>query len=42
MDARELATDLWTSHGHRVFEKVHPMHLDPEKPEDRRAWERQK
>ena len=41
-DARKLAVELWTSHGHRVFEKVHPRYLDPEKPEDRSAWERGK
>lgn len=41
-DAKKLAADLWTSHGHRVFEKVHPKYLDPDKPEDRRRWEREK
>lgn len=38
---KQLAADLWTSHGHRVFEKVHPKYLDPENPADRRAWEKQ-
>lgn len=42
VDARKLAADLWTSHGHRVFEKVDPKYLDPEKPEDRRRWEKEK
>lgn len=42
MDAKKLAADLWTSHGHRVFEKVHPKYLDPDKPEDRQRWEREK
>jgi RIO kinase 1 len=41
-DARRLATDLWTSYGHRVVQEVHPRDLDPEKKEDRRLWERQK
>jgi RIO kinase 1 len=41
-DAKILAADLWTSHGHRVFEKVHPKYLDPDKPEDRKRWEREK
>jgi RIO kinase 1 len=41
-DARRLAADLWTAHGHRVFEKVHPKYLDPDKPEDRRVWEKEK
>lgn len=41
-DAKKLAADLWTSHGHRVFEKVHPKYLDPENPEDRKRWEKEK
>ncbi|HRQ23355.1 MAG TPA: RIO1 family regulatory kinase/ATPase, partial [Anaerolineales bacterium] len=41
-DVRKLAADLWTSHGHRVFEKVHPKYLDPENPEDRKRWEKEK
>lgn len=41
-DAHKLAADLWTSHGHRVFKEVDPKYLDPEKPDDRRAWEKQK
>jgi RIO kinase 1 len=41
-DARKLAMDLWTSHGHTITREIHPGHLDPEKEEDRRLWERQK
>jgi RIO kinase 1 len=41
-NAKELAADLWTSHGHKIFKEVDPKFLDPEKPEDRRAWEKQK
>jgi len=41
-DARKLATDLWTSHGHRVVQEVDPRDLDPEKKEDRRLWEKQR
>jgi RIO kinase 1 len=41
-DARRLAADLWTSHGHRVIHEVHPRDLDPEKKEDRRLWEKQR
>jgi RIO kinase 1 len=41
-DARKLATELWTSHGHRILQEVHPRDLDPEKQEDRRLWEKQK
>ncbi|HEX6035028.1 MAG TPA: RIO1 family regulatory kinase/ATPase [Anaerolineales bacterium] len=40
-DARKLAAELWTSHGHRVTKEVHPRDLDPEKKEDRRIWESQ-
>jgi RIO kinase 1 len=41
-DARRLAADLWTSHGHRIIHEVHPRDLDPEKKEDRRLWEKQR
>jgi RIO kinase 1 len=41
-DAKKLAAELWTSHGHRIFEKVHPKYLDPENPEDRKRWEKEK
>jgi RIO kinase 1 len=40
-DARRLASDLWTSHGHRITKEVHPRDLDPEKQDDRRLWETQ-
>ena len=41
-DARKLAADLWTSHGHKVTREIHPRDLDPEKKEDRHLWEKQK
>ncbi len=41
-DARKLAADLWTSHGHQVVKDVHPLYLDGEKKEDRRLWQKQK
>jgi RIO kinase 1 len=41
-DARKLAAELWTSHGHRVTKEVHPRDLDPDKTEDRRLWEKQR
>lgn len=41
-DARNLASDLWTSHGHKITREIHPRDLDPEKKEDRRLWDRQK
>jgi RIO kinase 1 len=40
-DARKLASELWTSHGHRITKEIHPGLLDPEKKEDRRLWEKQ-
>jgi len=41
-DARKLAADLWTSHGHKIVKEVDPKYLDAEKPEDRRLWNKQK
>jgi hypothetical protein len=41
-DARKLAVDLWTSHGHKIVKEVDPKYLDAEKPEDRRLWNKQK
>jgi RIO kinase 1 len=40
-DPRKLASDLWTSHGHRVVKEVHPGDLDADNPKDRKIWERQ-
>jgi RIO kinase 1 len=41
INARQLAVRLWTAQGHKVVEEVHPRHLDPDKPDDRRLWEKQ-
>ena len=41
-DERKLAADLWTAHGFSIGKKVHPKYLDPENPEDRKLWEKQK
>jgi RIO kinase 1 len=41
-DGRKLATDLWTAHGFSIGKQVHPKYLDPENPEDRKLWEKQK
>jgi hypothetical protein len=41
-DARALAADLWTSHGHKIIKEVDPKYLDAEKPEDRKVWKQQK
>jgi len=40
-NARKLAADLWTSHGHRIVKEVDPRDLDADKKEDRRLWEKQ-
>lgn len=40
-DARRLAADLWTSHGHRVVKEVEPSQLDPDDPQDRKLWQKQ-
>lgn len=42
VSARKLATELWTSHGHRVVKEVDPSQLDAEDPNDRKIWEKQK
>ena len=41
-DARKLATDLWTAHGHKVVKEVDPSQLDADDPNDRKLWEKQK
>jgi RIO kinase 1 len=41
-EARKLATDLWTAHGHKIVKEVDPKYLDAEKPEDRWLWNKQK
>jgi RIO kinase 1 len=40
VDARKLAGELWTSHGHHMIREVHPKHLDADEAEDRRLWEK--
>ena len=40
-DPRRLALDLWTRHGYKAREEVHPGLLDPEDKDDRRLWEGQ-
>jgi RIO kinase 1 len=39
---RKLASELWTSYGHRVIKEVDPRDLDPENNEDRHLWEKQR
>jgi len=41
VNSHKLAADLWTAHGHRLIQEVHPRDLDPDKLEDRRIWEQQ-
>jgi len=40
-NGRHLAEELWTSHGHRLHQEVHPSNLDAEQPQDRALWESQ-
>lgn len=42
INPHKLAAELWTAHGHKLIREVHPRDLDPDRPEDRRIWERQK
>ncbi len=37
-----LAHDLWTRHGYKPQQEIHPGLLDPEDRQDRRLWEGQK
>ncbi len=41
-NARKLAAELWTAHGHRLVRRADPRDLDAEDPADRKAWERQR
>jgi len=38
---RKLASELWTSHGHRILKEVDPSQLDADDPKDRKLWEKQ-
>jgi RIO kinase 1 len=42
VNARNLAADLWTSHGHKIIKEVDPHYLDAEDQDDRKLWERQR
>lgn len=39
---RQLASELWTAHGHRIVKEIDPRDLDPENKEDRHLWEKQR
>lgn len=38
---RMLSRELWTSHGYRLQQEVHPRLLDAEDPKDRKLWLKQ-
>lgn len=40
-DGKRVAEEIWTAHGHKVRNEVHPRYLDAENPVDRAVWERQ-
>lgn len=42
VNARKLAADLWTSHGHKIIKEADPRYLDPDDKADRKFWEKQK
>jgi RIO kinase 1 len=41
-NARKLASELWTSHGHKVIKEPDPLYLDADDKGDRRLWDQQK
>ncbi|MFL7871569.1 MAG: RIO1 family regulatory kinase/ATPase [Anaerolineales bacterium] len=41
-DPYKLARELWTSHGLRLRQEIHPRLLDADDPEDRQLWQKQK
>jgi len=41
-NARKLAIELWTSHGHKIVKEADPRYLDAEDKNDRRLWEKQR
>jgi RIO kinase 1 len=40
-NARKLAAELWTAHGHKIVKEVDPSQLDAEDPKDRKLWKKQ-
>ena len=42
VNARTLAAELWTSHGHKVIRDADPRYLDADDRADRQLWEKQK
>lgn len=41
-DGRKLAAEIWTAHGYRIGKQLDPHYLDPDDPNDRKLWEKQK
>lgn len=41
-DAFTTAAEIWTAHGFNVGRRLDPKFLDPDDPNDRRLWEKQK
>ena len=41
-DAYKTAADIWTAHGFNIGKRLDPKYLDPDNPNDRKLWERQK
>ncbi|MBN1449600.1 MAG: hypothetical protein JW963_01170 [Anaerolineales bacterium] len=41
-NSHKLARELWSSHGFRLQQDIHPRLLDAEDPKDRKLWQKQK
>jgi RIO kinase 1 len=41
-DAYKTAADIWTAHGFNIGKRLDPKYLDPDNPNDRKLWEKQK
>jgi RIO kinase 1 len=41
-NARKLASELWTSHGHTIVKEIDPIYLDADDQQDRQIWDKQK
>jgi len=42
VNAKSLATEIWSSHGYKVVQEVHPSYLDADDKKDRQLWEKQR
>jgi RIO kinase 1 len=41
-DGRKIAAEMWSARGYRIGKPLDPQYLDPEDPNDRKLWEKQK